>query len=168
MLGARADGNARQGVRRPAPRDRLFAQRNTRDSPTIRRSTLSSGDLSVGTSNSWQRSRPAWGAAEAGRCRRDCCQNQWRVVLVICCNRPRHQVDFGCRSVRTTWYRSSCCVSTWALRETRPLRGRISRRWLRLSDCPCSIRIERSAWLYWPKPDRKMVSDTQNEDRPLP
>jgi len=33
--------------------------------------------------------------------------------------------------------------------------GRVSRRWLRLSDCPCSIRIERSTWLYRPKPDRK-------------
>jgi len=74
-MGARADGNTLMGVRRPASRDRLFAQRNTRDSPTIRRSTLSSGNFSVGTSSSRQRSRPTWGAAEAGRCRRNHCQN---------------------------------------------------------------------------------------------
>jgi len=35
------------------------------------------------------------------------------------------------------------CIDS--LRKTRPLRGRVSRRWLRLSDCPCSIRTQRSA-----------------------
>jgi len=38
--------------------------------------------------------------------RRIRCQNQWRVVLVVRCNRPRHQADFGCRSVRISRDRS--------------------------------------------------------------
>jgi len=113
----------------------------------------------LGTSSSWQRSRPVRGEAQVSRSRRNRCQNQWRTVLVVYCNRPRHQVDFACRSVWTTRHRSSLCSSPWAVRETRPLRGRVSRRWLRLSDCPCLIRTQRSAWLCRSKPDQKMVSD---------
>jgi len=32
-----------------------------------------------GASTSWQRTRPAWGEAEAGRCRQNRCQDQRRV-----------------------------------------------------------------------------------------
>ena len=47
---SKISGDARQGVRRPAPRNRLFAQRNSSDSPLFRRRTLFSSDLSVGAS----------------------------------------------------------------------------------------------------------------------
>ena len=51
--------------------------------------------------------------------------------------------------------------------ETQYRRGRVSRQCWRLSDCPRSPRIERSAQLQRAKHRRKVVSDSLNADRPL-
>lgn len=55
------------------------------------------------------------------------------------------------------------------LREkTRSLRRNVPRRSVRVSDCPCSNRIEHSGGLYRPKPHRKVISYYQNAHRPFP
>jgi len=50
FLGEGADGDARQGVRRPPPSDRLFASGDNNDLSGIRRSTLSRSGLELGSS----------------------------------------------------------------------------------------------------------------------
>jgi len=127
-LGERADGDARQGVRRPPPRNRLFAPRDNNDSWCTRRRPIARSGLELDTSTRWQQMRPADGLAVAGRCWRNRCKDQWRTILGARCNRPWFDADPRRRVIWTSRHRSSSCVSSSPLAETRSRRHRVSRR----------------------------------------
>ena len=140
MLGVRADGDARQGVRRPAPRDRLFTQRNTSNSTIIRRPTLSSGNLLLVyrvSDNSPTRLKRVAVDETAVKINGEW---SWLYAAIDLDTKLILGVDlFGTHGT------DPAAAFLHRLSEKHDLRGRVSRRWLRLSDCPCSIRTERSA-----------------------